>query len=88
VASHYEGYGFPLLGDGVRLPGLRVGAVIAGDEETDLPPIRNMAGSVIAWHAAGVGELRLASAAKARSRTWDAAARQTAELLGRITRPA
>ncbi len=93
--SHYEGYGFPLLeamATGTPFLATDVGAAreLAVAAEKQILPLdpQRWQEQIIAWHAAGVGELRLASAAKARSRTWDAAARQTAELLGRITRPA
>jgi glycosyltransferase involved in cell wall biosynthesis len=86
--SHYEGYGFPLLeamATGTPFLSTDVGAAseLAVTPEEQILPLEpeRWRERIMAWHANGVGELREASARRARAQTWDAAAQQTARLL-------
>ena len=89
--SHYEGYGFPLLeamAAGTPFIATDVGAAaelaVAPDEQIlPLDPQR-WRERIEAWHAAGVEDLRRASADRARALTWDAAALQTADVLSQL----
>jgi glycosyltransferase involved in cell wall biosynthesis len=91
--SHYEGYGFPLLeamAVGTPFLSTDVGAAaelaVAPDEQIlPLEPERWIE-RLEAWVSAGLGELREASARRARAQTWGAAAEQTARALDELAR--
>jgi glycosyltransferase involved in cell wall biosynthesis len=85
--SHYEGYGFPLLeamAAGTPFLSTDVGAAaeLAVDPGEQILPLDRDAWvqRIEAWSRGGVGRLRRESAARARTRTWDATAEQTARL--------
>ena len=93
--SHYEGYGFPLLeamATGTPFLAADVGAAaeLAVDPAQQILPLDREAWvrRIEEWSRTGVGRLGEESAARARARTWEAAAEQTAGLLEELARPA
>lgn len=93
--SHYEGYGFPLLeamATGTPFLAADVGAAaeLAVDPAEQILPLDKDAWvrRIDEWSRSGVGRLREESVVRARSRTWEAAAGHTAELLEELSRSA
>jgi glycosyltransferase involved in cell wall biosynthesis len=94
LPSKYEGYGLPLLeamAVGTPFLATDVGAAgeLAPDPERQVLPLdpELWRRQLEEWHEAGLGGLRDASARRARSQTWEAAAAQTAVYLDRLARP-
>jgi glycosyltransferase involved in cell wall biosynthesis len=93
--SHYEGYGFPLLetmATGTPFLAADVGAAaeLAVDPAQQILPLERDAWirRIEEWSRGGVARLGEESAERARARTWEAAAEQTAVLLEQLAGPA
>ncbi len=89
--SHFEGYGFPLLeamAVGTPFLSTDVGAAaeLAVSPEEQILPLQpeHWRARIEAWRHDGIGDLREASARRARAQAWESSAARTAEILDEL----